>query len=476
MSSSTSSNQNPLNKPAPRPGAGGGKPSPAGVPSPAGMPSPAALAKKRAAVKPAAAASAPSAAAAAGAAIKNDPSAWGRIAEDGSVYLRNKAGEERVIGQWQAGTAEEGLAHYGKRYVDLATEINILAARLGTHPQDAAKTRATAEELKASLPEAAVLGDVEALERELDEIIRESGVAGERAKKEKEERRAKAIAAKEALIAEAEQIAADSTEWKAAGDRLRDILEEWKRIKGVDRRTDDALWKRFGRARDAFNRRRGAHFAELDRNRASARRTKEELVEKARALQDSTDWGNTARAYRELMDQWKAAGRAPREIDDKLWAEFRAAQDKFFGARDALNRERDKEYEANAVAKQALIDEYSPLIDPEKNLDAAKQKLRELQERWETIGYVPRGRVREFEDKIGALENKVTKAEESQWRRTDPEAQARAAQFRARVAEFEEQAAAAEAKGKTKQAEKFKAQAEQWREWAEAAEQALNSR
>lgn len=462
MSSSTSSNQTPPNKPAPRPGMG------------AGMPSPAALAKKRAAgVKPVAAATP---VASSGNVIKNDPSAWGHIAEDGSVYLRNKAGEERVIGQWQAGSVEEGLAHYGKRYVDLATEISILAARLSTHPQDAAKTRASAEELKAGLPEAAVLGDVEALSRELDEIIRESGVAGERAKKEKEERRTKAIEAKEALIAEAEQIAADSTEWKAAGDRLRDILEEWKRIKGVDRRTDDALWKRFGRARDAFNRRRGAHFAELDRNRASARRTKEELVEKARALQDSTDWGNTARAYRELMDQWKAAGRAPREIDDKLWAEFRAAQDKFFGARDALNRERDKEYEANAKAKQALIDEFSPLIDPEKNLDSAKQKLRELQERWETIGYVPRGRVREFEDKIGALENKVTKAEESQWRRTDPEAQARAAQFRARVAEFEAQAAMAEAKGKMKQAEKFKAQAEQWREWAEAAEQALNSR
>lgn len=462
MSSSTSSNQTPSNKPVPRPGTG------------AGMPSPAALAKKRAAgVKPVAAATP---VAGSGNVIKNDPSAWGHIAEDGSVYLRNKAGEERVIGQWQAGSVEEGLAHYGKRYVDLATEISILAARLSTHPQDAAKTRASAEELKAGLPEAAVLGDVEALSRELDEIIRESGVAGERAKKEKEERRAKAIEAKEALIAEAEKIAADSTEWKAAGDRLRDILEEWKRIKGVDRRTDDALWKRFGRARDGFNRRRGAHFAELDRNRASARRTKEELVEKARALQDSTDWGNTARAYRELMDQWKAAGRAPREIDDKLWAEFRAAQDKFFGARDALNRERDREYEANAKAKQALIDEFSPLIDPEKNLDSAKQKLRELQERWETIGYVPRGRVREFEDKIGALENKVTKAEESQWRRTDPEAQARAAQFRARVAEFEAQAAMAEAKGKMKQAEKFKAQAEQWREWAEAAEQALNSR
>ena len=157
-------------------------------------------------------------------------------------------------------------------------------------------------------------------------------------------------------------------------------MEEWKQIKGIDRRTDDALWKRYSRARDSFNRRRGSHFAELDRARAVARKKKEELVERAEAIQDSTEWGPTARAYRDLMTEWKAAGRAPREVDDKLWERFRAAQDHFFEARNAINAERDREFEANAEAKDALIAEYDSLIDPAKGLGAAKAKLRELQD------------------------------------------------------------------------------------------------
>lgn len=257
---------------------------------------------------------------------------------------------------------------------------------------------------------------------------------------------------------------------------MRAILEEWKTIRGIDRKTDDGLWKRYSRARDSFNRRRGAHFAELDRGRATARRTKEALVERAEAMKDSTDWNETARAFRDLMQEWKAAGRAPREVDDKLWSQFRAAQDHFFDARSAVNAERDREFSTNAAAKDALIAEYSPQIDPTKDLDKARAKLTELQEKWEQIGYVPRERINEFENKIGDLEQRVVDAADAQWRRTDPAAQARAEQFTAKVEEFTAQAAAAEAKGKTKQAEKLRAQAAQWQEWAETAVNAVEDR
>ena len=102
------------------------------------------------------------------------------------------------------------------------------------------------------------------MDRRLSAVIEHSVEAGEQAQADKERRREEAIAAKEKLAAEAEEIAENSTEWKAAGDRIRAILEEWKQIKGIDRKTDDALWKRYSRARDSFNRRRGSHFAELD--------------------------------------------------------------------------------------------------------------------------------------------------------------------------------------------------------------------
>lgn len=407
--------------------------------------------------------------------MKNDPTQWGRVDADGSVYVKAPEGE-RKIGEWQAGTPEEGLAHFGARYDDLSTEIELLESRLKAHPGDAASIKATAAELRESLPTQAVIGDIAALDQRLGTVIEHSVEAGEQAQADKARRREEAIAKKEKLAAEAEDIAANSTEWKAAGDRIRAILEEWKQIRGIDRHTDDALWKRYSRARDSFNRRRGSHFAELDRNRAAARAKKEELVERAEAIKESTNWGETARAYRDLMTEWKAAGRAPRDIDDKLWARFRAAQDHFFNARNAVNDERDKQFAENAAAKDALIAEYDSQIDPTKSLDAAKAKLRELQEKWDEIGFVPRNQVREFEAKISALEKRVSDAEDSEWRRTDPEAQARVAQFQAKVDDFTAQAEAAEAKGNTKKAEDLHAQAKQWQEFADAAAAAVNGK
>ena len=405
---------------------------------------------------------------------KNDPAKWGRVAEDGTVYVKD-GDRERQIGSWQAGTPEEGLAHYGTRYDDLATEVELLETRLTARPDEANSIKATAAQLRETLPTAAVIGDLAALDKRLATIMDHSEAAGEQAKAEKARRRDEAVARKETLAAEAEDLAENSTDWKAAGDRLRAILEEWKTIRGIDRKTDDSLWKRYSRARDAFNRRRGAHFADLDRGRAAARRAKEALVERAEAIKESTDWNETARAFRDLMKEWKEAGRAPREVDDKLWAAFRGAQDHFFNARNAEHAERDKEFEANAEAKDALIAEYDPQVDPAKGLESARAKLRELQEKWDEIGFVPRGKVSEYEDRIGAIEKRVAEFEESQWRRTDPEAQARVDQFRAKVEDFTAQAEAAEAKGNTKKAAQLREQAAQWQEWADTAQHAVDN-
>ena len=434
-------------------------------------PSPAAMAKKpgprpRAAAKTVTPAPLP-------AREPSDPSKFGRVDEDGNVFL-TRGGQERQIGSWQAGTPEEGLAHYGQRYDDLVTEVELIETRLRAHPEDADSLRKSAEALKASLTDAAVIGDIDAVEARLDKAIDASDTAREKAKEQKAQRREQAIARKEALAAEAEDLAENSTEWKAAGDRIRAILEEWRGIRGIDRATDDELWKRYSRARDSFNRRRGSHFAELDRNRAQARKIKEELVERAEALKDSTDWGHTARAYRDLMTEWKAAGRAPREVDDKLWERFRAAQDHFFEARNAINAERDREFEANAEAKDALIAEYDSLIDPAKGLGAAKAKLRELQDKWDEIGFVPRGRVREFEDKIGSIEKRVSEAEDSRWRKTDPAQQDKVNQFQVKADDFTKQAEAAEAKGDATKAASLREQAKQWQEFADVAAKAVN--
>ncbi|GAA0243758.1 DUF349 domain-containing protein [Saccharothrix sp. NPDC042600] len=402
------------------------------------------------------------------------PDRWGRVDEDGTVHVKTADGE-RVVGSWQAGEPAEGLAHFARRFDDIRTEVELLVTRLTSGAGDPKHALTSAKHVQESLKDAAVVGDLAALSARVEYVLVLAEQGLEAAKAAKDEARAQAGARKLALVEEAEALAAESTQWKAAGDRLRAILDEWKTIRGVDRKTDEQLWRRFSKARDAFNRRRGSHFADLDRQRGVAKNRKQELVEEAEKLVESDDWGPTAGRYKDLMVEWKAAGRAPKEADDALWQRFRAAQDAFFARRSEAFSERDAEFAANAKLKEELLAE-AEHIDPSHDLEAARQQLYRIQERWDAIGKVPRERVRELEGKLRAIEEKVRGAVDAQWRRSDPEAEARVAQFRERVEQFEAQAAKARSAGDKRRAEQAEAQAKQWREWLAAAEQAVATR
>jgi hypothetical protein len=398
----------------------------------------------------------------------SDPHRFGRVDPDGTVWLISSAGE-RIIGSWQAGDTEAAYAHFGRRFDDLSTEIALMESRLASGTGDARKIKAAARSLAESLPTAAVLGDVDALAARLASIAEHADATAQAERAKREEYRAAQTARKEALAVEAETLATTSVQWKAAGDRLREILEEWRTISGLDRKTDDALWKRYSAARETFNRRRGSHFAELDRERVGARQAKEALCVRAEELAGSTEWGATGAAFRDLLTQWKATGRAAKDVDDALWQRFKAAQDTFFTARNATTAERDAEFRANAAAKEALLAEAEKLDT--SDLDAARAALRTIGDKWDAIGKVPRERSAELERRLRAMEKKVRDAASSSW--VDPAAQARADQFRARAEQFERQAQKAAAAGRTKDAEEAQASAEQWRQWAEAAADAL---
>jgi hypothetical protein len=399
-----------------------------------------------------------------------DPHRFGRVDPDGTVWLITGTGE-RMVGSWQAGDAEAAFEHFGRRYDDLHTEVALMERRLETGTGDARKIKSAAAALAETLPEAHVLGDVDALAARLTAILDHADEAAQAEKAKRDEYRAAQAARKETLAAEAEDLAMNATQWKAAGDRLREILEEWRTISGLDRKTDDALWKRYSTARETFNRRRGSHFAELDRERVGARQAKEALCERAEELAGSTDWGATGAAFRDLLAEWKAAGRAAKDVDDTLWQRFKAAQDTFFSARNAATAERDTEFRANADAKEAL------LVAAEKvdtsDSEAARAALRTIGEKWDAIGKVPRERGAELERRLRAVEKKIRDAPSGG---VDPEAQARADQFQARAEQFERQAEKAAAAGRTKDAEEARANAEQWRQWADAAAQALSRR
>ena len=396
-----------------------------------------------------------------------DPHRFGRVDPDGTVWLITSAGE-RQIGSWQAGDIEAAFAHFGRRYDDLHTEVALMEGRLASGTGDARKIKSAAAVLADSLPTAAVLGDIDALAARLSAIVDQADASAQEDRARRDEHRAAQTAHKEALAVEAEDIAANSTQWKAAGDRLRDILEEWRTVSGLDRKTDDALWKRYSAARETFNRRRGSHFAELDRERVGARQAKEALCERAEELADSTDWGATGAAFRDLLTEWKTAGRAAKDVDDTLWQRFKAAQDIFFSARNAASAERDSEFRANAQAKEALLAEAEKLDT--SDLDAARAAMRTIGDKWDAIGKVPRERSADLERRLRAVEKKVRDAPTHG---VDPEAQARADQFRTRAEQYERQAEKAAAAGRTKDAEEARASAEQWRQWAEAAADAL---
>lgn len=401
----------------------------------------------------------------------SDPRRFGRVADDGTVYLVTASGE-RVVGSWQAGEPDAAFAHFGRRFDDLATEVSLMETRLTSGTGDARKIKAAAAALAETLSTANVLGDVDVLAARLAAIAdhADETAAAERARRE--EHRAAQTAHKEALAAEAEDIAANATQWKSAGDRMRAILDEWRTITGLDRKTDDALWKRYSAARDGFNRRRGGHFAELDRERAGAREAKERLCVRAEELSASTDWATTANAFRDLLTEWKNTGRAAKETDDTLWQRFKAAQDRFFAARNAANAERDAEFHANGEAKEKLLAE-AERIDV-SNLKSAQAALRTITDKWDAIGKAPRETSAELERRLRLVEKKIRDAADAG--RIDPEAQARAEQFRARAEQFERQAEKAAAAGRDKEAAEARANAAQWHDWARAAAQALTKK
>ncbi len=278
--------------------------------------------------------------------------------------------------------------------------------------------------MRAQVTEANAVGDLDSLLAKLDALGPVIATQREARKAEKAQRTAESKARKEELVAEAEKLAAGD-DWRNGANRLRDLLEEWKALPRLDKSTDDTLWRRFSSARTTYTRRRKSHFAEQHEKRDAAKAVKERLAKEAESLADSTDWGPTSGRFRDLMREWKAAGPAPREVDEKLWRRFRGAQDTFFGNRDAANAAMDAEFASNAEVKEALLVEAEALL-PITDLEAAKAAFRDLAERWDAAGKVPRDRIKELEGRMRVIEQTIRGAEDDQWRRTDPEKSARA--------------------------------------------------
>ncbi|TDE08582.1 DUF349 domain-containing protein [Jiangella asiatica] len=400
---------------------------------------------------------------------------WGRVDETGEVFVRTASGE-RSIGSWQVGKPEEALSFFSRKFDDLVVQVDLLEQRLESGAAAPDDTAQGVSRVRGQLADAHAIGDLDTLASRLDAL--EARIAERRAERRAARAQAQqeARGRKEQIAGQAEAIA-EGNDWRGGADTLRGLLDEWKSLPRLDRATDDELWRRFSSARTHYTRRRKAHFAELAERRDEARVIKERILVEAEELSTSTDWGPTSRRYRELMAQWKAAGPAPRGVEDGLWKRFRAAQDTFFGARSDNQARRDDEQQANLKVKEAILVEAEALV-PVTDWKAARQALRALQDRWEEAGHVPRDTMRSVEGRMRRVEDAIREAEQAEWQRSNPEARARAeatvAQLETSIADLEAKAAKARDAGNERALRDAEEALAARRSWLEQAQQALD--
>jgi len=414
-------------------------------------------------------------------ALIGDPSQFGRVGEDGTVYVRTSAGE-KAVGSYPGKSAEEALAYFVRKFEALASEVALTAARITSGamvPQDAHET---VKKLRQQVRELNGVGDLDALAQSVEQI--EPLIEGNReayeAKKAAESavkaaRREQILVEKEKIVAEAESLAL-SENWKVTGDRLKTLLDEWKAAPRLDKKADGDFWKRFSASRNKFDKRRRTHFAQLEATSSVVSAAKMEIITEAEKLATSTDWIATARRFKTLMDSWKTAGRGKPSDEAKLWARFKAAQDQFFTAKNADLEKREASMTANLAKREELIVQIEALV-PFTDVKAAKNSFRDLMRTWEKIGITHREKRAAFDARVAKVEEAIKEAEAEIWRKTDPAAKARAAEVVKQLSEsienYRKIAAKSQASGNEKKAKEALESAEARTVWLAEAEKHL---
>lgn len=414
--------------------------------------------------------------------VASNSRSFGRVAEDGTVFVRTPDGE-REVGSYPDASHDEALAYFARKYDEIAAAANLLLQRVVQTDLPVHDGQESLRALREQVSEAHVVGDLVHLDSTVEQI---ATALKAKAKVEGEARataRAEAAEQREKLVAEAEQIAAQPTEkiqWKSSTARMRELLDEWKNLQRsgakLDKPTENALWQRFSHARNGFDKTRRSHFARLDEEHGAVKARKEALIAEAERLATSKEWGQTASAFKRLMGEWRQAGRASRHDDDKLWARFKKAQDSFFAAKDEVVAEENQAFEANLEVKEQLLKEAQALL-PVKNLAAAKSALHSIQDRWDAAGKVPRKDINRIEQAMRKIETAVRDAEDSKWKKTDPELAARAQsmvnQLESAVADLESDLAKAREKGSEKKIKELEESLKARQAWLEQAKGGL---
>ena len=199
------------------------------------------------------------------------------------------------------------------------------------------------------------------------------------------------LAKKTALCEKVEAIAAEenkgSGDWERHTKEIIDLQAEWKTIGFAPQKMNVKIFERFRAACDDFFSRKAAHFRELKDTFKENAEKKRALIEKAKALQDSTDWKSTSDKLINLQKEWTTIGMVPKKLGDQLWEEFLGACNKFFEARNAVGGNVRNEERANLEKKRSIVEQLRAAAD--EGGENLQERVQQLVEEYQAVGHVP---------------------------------------------------------------------------------------
>ena len=400
---------------------------------------------------------------------------FGRVENDGTVLVKMPDGSEKQVGQWAAGDPNDGLAFYIRKYHEIENELSLALQRLKEGKGNVDAVFKLIERVKTSLETPNFVGDISILSTKIEELQVLAAVKKAEFSAAKAIAKEKAMEKRKLLVEEAEKLI-NSKQWKVTTQRFKEIVEEWKKLPHGAKSEEQALWKRFSAARSAFDKTRRQYFSTLESGRKEASKIKSEIVTQAKAIADSKEWNDTANKFRNLMAKWKSAPILERKEEQKLWKEFKLAQDVFFAARTAALSVLDEEHSKNLEAKKVLAEKAEKIL-PITDIKSARQALKPIQEEWSKIGHVSRKDKDKIESRLKAVEEAIRNAEKNELNRTDPAKSARAQStmelIEAKLIKTEKERESALSSGDTKKAEKLALTIESQKMLLEATKTAL---
>ncbi|MDJ0336959.1 DUF349 domain-containing protein [Cryobacterium sp. PH31-O1] len=379
-----------------------------------------------------------------------DQQPWGRVDETGTVYVREADGE-RAVGQYPDATPKEALAYFERKYVELNGQVTLLEQRAkgGAPAADIAKSVAN---LTVAVANANAVGNLAALAERLGALGGAVSELTEQQSIETKAASAAAVAERAEIVTEAERLAAEDpakTQWKQTSAALDALFAKWQAHQHdaprIPKGEANDLWKRFRAARTTIEQNRKAFFAELDSAHKDVRAKKQHLIEQAEAL--APQGADGVGTYRNLLDEWKKAGRSGKKQDDAMWAKFKAAGDVLYSVKSEVEAQDNEEFSANLVLKLELLTQAETLLTT-TDRNAARDTLTTIQRKWDEIGKVPRDQVKPIEDRLRKVEAVVRKLDDDHWKRNNPETKARteglAGQLNDAIAKLEAELATAQ--------------------------------